>query len=184
MKKLFACLLVGVLSVGVISLAACSNQPTEDGGEEEFNKIPQIPAGVVLNDVAFENIEETRAKFNDSISTSKNIRTESYTHYKYLCEADGEIKNLDEDETYVKAKYLDKDGKTYGESTMRNFTHKTYKTNYSNVDDYFHISESDLTTTCGNTAFLSDKTHGVIFDEFTTKGHGKDISSISEFNKE
>jgi len=192
MKKFIACLLAGVLSAGVISMTACKLEGTcnqeackqEESAEEEIKKIPQVPEGVTLAEVAAEDMDGTAKKFNGYRETSKNLRFDSYEHYKRTIykENDNDVESLDETEEFSSAKFYLINGKNYAEMKTNERSRDVYDNECVIVDtNKFH---DDITEERTCTAFLKDKNLGLIIDAHTRQGYEKEFDSSYNLTSE
>ena len=166
MKKFATLLLAGVMSLGAIPLTACFIH-----WQEEPEKIPQIPQGVVLQNVALEDMESTANKFNAGLFVSKNLKAESYRDFKFYIEENGETRYLEEYETSLSVKYLEENGKTYAESKRLVKNHDKHKYHIDIGTNMEQYRDDEKLVEGSETYFYKDNYLGMIYDSYKNVGH-------------
>lgn len=152
MKKFASLLIAGLLCFGAFSLSACNPQSETEDGEtgEEIVKMPQVPEGVNLGDVDLADALDTEAKLFERRNNSNSVIQDEYTYVKEICfnETNGEENGVYEADVLINLKYLNKDGKIYGENNQ----FRTFNDNRdeNNEAGYKHKEKNECMTFINN----------------------------------
>ena len=121
MKKFAALLVAGVLSVGVLSLAACKPE------EPENSKIPQMPSGVKFTLVTDTDSQLFKI-YNDKLSNAQALRVQTYSYSKIYGPNKGDnFNSFKEKEEVVSINVLKTNGNAYAFKSD-NYSYKTTET--------------------------------------------------------